>query len=214
MNRVAEKGTPIDMTFSRFAFNIMSLFRNYVAELQKMKLNQRFDHRKFSLEPDHSLFGAHPTINDDLPNKIIAGSVKIKANVEAFTETTVKFEDGTEELDIDAVILSTGYIFGFPFLDKTVTYVSDNKVNLYKYMFPPHLSKHTLAIIGCFQPLGAIMPLCEQQCRLATRVFLVSLYSRLSLSRIPRDSIKYCEISVPRHIRVAELRKNYSNNHI
>ena len=32
-------------------------------------------------------------------------------------------------------------------------------------------------------------------------------YSRLSLSRIPKDSIKYFEISVPRHIRFAELRK-------
>ena len=33
-------------------------------------------------------------------------------------------------------------------------------------------------------------------------------YSRFSLlSRIPRDSLKYFEISVPRHIRFAELRK-------
>ena len=32
-------------------------------------------------------------------------------------------------------------------------------------------------------------------------------YSRLSLSRIQRDSLKYFEISVPRHIRFAELRK-------
>ena len=32
-------------------------------------------------------------------------------------------------------------------------------------------------------------------------------YSRLLLSRIPRDSIKYFEISIPRHIRFAELRK-------
>ena len=32
-------------------------------------------------------------------------------------------------------------------------------------------------------------------------------YSRLSLSRIPRDSLKYFEISVPGHIRFAELRK-------
>ena len=31
--------------------------------------------------------------------------------------------------------------------------------------------------------------------------------SRLSLSRIPRDSLKYFEISVPRHFRFAELRK-------
>ena len=32
--------------------------------------------------------------------------------------------------------------------------------------------------------------------------------SRLSLSRIPRDSLKYFEISVLRHIRFAELSKN------
>ena len=39
-------------------------------------------------------------------------------------------------------------------------------------------------------------------------------YSQLSLSRIPRDSLKYFEISVPRHIRFAKLRKNTLNNHI
>ena len=32
-------------------------------------------------------------------------------------------------------------------------------------------------------------------------------YSRLSLSRIPRDSLKHFEISVPRHIRVERVRK-------
>ena len=32
-------------------------------------------------------------------------------------------------------------------------------------------------------------------------------YSRLSLSRTPRDSLKYFEISVPRHIRVEKVRK-------
>ena len=32
-------------------------------------------------------------------------------------------------------------------------------------------------------------------------------YSRLSLSRIPRDSLKYFEISVPRHIRVERVQK-------
>ena len=32
-------------------------------------------------------------------------------------------------------------------------------------------------------------------------------YSRLSLSRTQRDSLKYIEISVPRHIRFRELRR-------
>ena len=38
-------------------------------------------------------------------------------------------------------------------------------------------------------------------------IFSANRYSRLSLSRIPRDSLKHFEISVPRHIRVAEVRK-------
>ena len=37
---------------------------------------------------------------------------------------------------------------------------------------------------------------------------LILQYSRLSLSRIPRDCLKYFEISVLWHIRFAELRKN------
>ena len=32
-------------------------------------------------------------------------------------------------------------------------------------------------------------------------------YSRLSLSRSPRGSLKYFKISVPQHIRLAELKK-------
>ena len=35
------------------------------------------------------------------------------------------------------------------------------------------------------------------------------IYSRLSLSRSPRDRLKFFEISVPRHIRFAEMRKKY-----
>ena len=38
----------------------------------------------------------------------------------------------------------------------------------------------------------------------------VANYSRLSLSRTPRDSMKHFEISVVRHIRFTELRKKQS----
>jgi dimethylaniline monooxygenase (N-oxide forming) len=76
------------------------------------------------------------------------------------------------------VVLATGYIFGFPFLDKRVVEVKDNRLPFFKYMFPPDLTHPTLAVIGCFQPLGAIMPAAELQCRLAARVFKVSNYLR------------------------------------
>ena len=173
LNRVAEKGTPVDMTVSRFMLNGLWYFPYLAGIYEKSRLNFRFDHRKYCLEPPHDPFAAHPTVNDDLPNRLVAGTVKVKANIRELSESSIKFEDGTTEDEIDALILATGYIFGFPFLDKNVIDVQENKVQLYKYVFPPQLSKPTLAVIGCIQPLGAIMPISEQQCRLAVRVFQV-----------------------------------------
>ncbi|KAI6064137.1 Dimethylaniline monooxygenase [N-oxide-forming] 5 [Aix galericulata] len=111
----------------------------------------------------------HATINDDLPNRIISGRVRVKPNIQEFTETSAIFEDGTRE-DIDAVVFATGYSFSFPFLEDYVKVV-ENQVSLYKYVFPVDLEKPTLAFIGFIQPLGAIMPISELQCRWATRVF-------------------------------------------
>ncbi|XP_053398441.1 flavin-containing monooxygenase 5-like [Mercenaria mercenaria] len=171
-NRVSDKGNPGDMARNRRARrDFFGIFPSLALKLFVQKLNSRFDHKKYCLQPKHSPLSAHPTVNDELPNRIVSGGVIIKANVERFTETGAIFEDGTKVDNLDAVVFATGYIFGFPFLDKSVADVKDNKVNLYKYMFSPDLAKHTLAIIGCFQPLGAIMPLSELQCRLATRVF-------------------------------------------
>ncbi|KAH3735983.1 flavin-containing monooxygenase 5-like [Dreissena polymorpha] len=172
-NRVDKGGDPVDMRNStRFMKTLRRrLPSSWANKLLEMRLNGRFDHAKYSLRPSYPPFAAHPTINDELPNRIASGGVIVKPNVKEFTENGVIFEDDSVEDDIDEVVLATGYIFGFPFLDKSITEVKDNKVNLYKYMFPPDLQHPTLAIIGCFQPLGAIMPLSEMQCRLATRVF-------------------------------------------
>jgi dimethylaniline monooxygenase (N-oxide forming) len=54
-------------------------------------------------------------------------------------------------------MFATGYVFGFPFLDESVLKVEQNRVDLYKYIFPPNLKKQTLSIIGCVQPLGAVI---------------------------------------------------------
>ncbi|KAG8517656.1 Dimethylaniline monooxygenase [N-oxide-forming] 5 [Galemys pyrenaicus] len=127
--------------------------------------------RARSLVHRHSgALSQHPTVNDELPNRIISGVVKVKGNVKEFTETAAIFEDGSKEEDIDAVIFATGYSFAFPFLDDSVKVVN-NKVSLYKKVFPPNLEKPTLAIIGLIQPLGAIMPISELQGRWVTQVF-------------------------------------------
>ena len=137
------------------------------------ELNARFDHVAYSLKPKHHATAQHPTLNDDMPKRLANGMLKIKSDVKEFTVTGVIFEDNTRDDNIDFVCMATGYIFGFPFLDKSIIDVKNNNVELFKYVFPPKLENHTLCVIGCIQPIGAIMPISELQSRLATRVFQV-----------------------------------------
>uniref|UniRef100_UPI00398F4D23 flavin-containing monooxygenase 5-like isoform X2 n=1 Tax=Pristiophorus japonicus TaxID=55135 RepID=UPI00398F4D23 len=168
LNRVAEKGFPADMLYNS---RVNSLFPSaMISWLAERALNSRFDHVNYGMKPSHSFHSQHPTINDDLPNRIISGAVLVKPNVKQFTETAAVFEDGTAE-DIDVVVFATGYTFSFPFLEESVVKVDKNHVSLHKYVFPPQLEQPTLAIIGLVQPVGAIMPISELQARWATRVF-------------------------------------------
>ncbi|NXV92770.1 FMO5 monooxygenase, partial [Calonectris borealis] len=171
IHRVGDGGYPFDFIYlSRF----MQFLNNVLPQginsfLLEKKLNARFDHALYGLQPRHRILDQHPTISDDLPNRIISGRVLVKPNIQEFTETSAIFEDGTRE-DIDAVVFATGYSFSFPFLEGCVKVVK-NQIPLYKFVFPPNLEKPTLAFIGLTQPVGAFMPVSELQCRWATRVF-------------------------------------------
>ncbi|KJH42438.1 Flavin-binding monooxygenase-like protein [Dictyocaulus viviparus] len=181
MNRVWDGGEPADLAFlSRFMFSLRKItpwcIQNYILE---RKLNKRFDHGRFGLKPKHHVLSAHVTINDELPNRIISGTLVIKPNIKSLTNDGVIFEDGTEVSKVDSVIFATGFSFGFPLVeDGELIPVKENQVDLYKYMYPPQLSpKNSLAVIGLIQPTGSIMPISEMQ----TRVFVAALKGDIKL---------------------------------
>ncbi|KAM9130296.1 LOW QUALITY PROTEIN: flavin-containing monooxygenase 5-like [Pangshura tecta] len=164
LGRIGEEGYSMDTLYItryvEFLRHIVPLsLLNYFAD---KKLNAKFNHAIYGLQPAHRLFSQHPTINDDLPNCIISGKVLVKPNIRAFTETSAIFEDGTREEDIDVVVFAMGYSLSFPFLGDCAKVIK-NQVSLYKFVFPPQLEKPTLAFIGLIQPLGAIMPIAELQ---------------------------------------------------
>jgi dimethylaniline monooxygenase (N-oxide forming) len=176
VGRIGEKGVPIDALRQR---RIVNWFMRLLPWSVKNSLlenasNQRFDHTMYGLKPAHRYLSQHPSINDALPNRLSSGTLVMKPNIKLITDSSVQFDDGSTVDDIDAIILATGYTFGFPFLEKEVVNVQNNVVELYKYIFPPHLQPHTLAIIGCVQPVGSLNPISEMQSRLATRVFKVT----------------------------------------
>lgn len=205
LNRVGENGMPIDFSFNRI-FNYLRVLMpfNFFCGIGERRLNQRFDHALYNLKPKHRLFSQHPTVNDELPNRILSGTVQVKPNIRRFCGSSVEFDDGSVVEDVDLVVFATGYKFSFPFLASQVVSVVENKASLYKNVFPPELERPTLAIIGLVQPLGAIMPISEMQARWSTRVFkghlkLPSINSMLKDIKCKREAMAKRYVASQRH---------------
>uniref|UniRef100_UPI0025417F71 dimethylaniline monooxygenase [N-oxide-forming] 2-like n=1 Tax=Euleptes europaea TaxID=460621 RepID=UPI0025417F71 len=173
MSRVFDSGYPWDIVlhtrFKNLLVNLLPL--GILRWMLAQKMNGWFNHENYGLVPQNRLLLKEPVFNDQLPSRILCGDIMVKPLVKEFTETSAIFDDGTVEENVDVVIFATGYTTIFPFLDESVIKVEDNRVALYKHVFPPHLEKPTLAVIGLIQPLGPIMPTSELQARWATRVF-------------------------------------------
>ena len=111
-------------------------------------------------EPDHDVLEAHPTISDDLLTRLGHGDITVKPNIARFEGSEVVFTDGSR-VEADVVVYCTGYKVTFPFLDEAVVAADDNHIDLYRRVVPPE--RPGLYFIGLIQPLGAIMPLAEEQ---------------------------------------------------
>ncbi|NP_001003061.1 dimethylaniline monooxygenase [N-oxide-forming] 1 [Canis lupus familiaris] len=172
MSRVFDSGYPWDMVFmTRF----QNMFRNslptpIVTWLMARKMNSWFNHANYGLVPEDRTQLREPVLNDELPGCIITGKVLIKPSIKEVKENSVVFNNTPKEEPIDIIVFATGYTFAFPFLDETVVKVENGQASLYKYIFPVHLPKPTLAVIGLIKPLGSMIPTGETQARWAVRV--------------------------------------------
>lgn len=111
-------------------------------------------------------------LNDDLLSRITCGVVLIKPDVKEFRETSVVFQDGTVQDDVDVVVFATGYTYTYSFMeDESIIKSRNNEVTLYKSILPPHLEKPTMAVIGLVQSYGSAIPTADLQCRWTIKVF-------------------------------------------
>ncbi|XP_006017819.2 dimethylaniline monooxygenase [N-oxide-forming] 3 isoform X1 [Alligator sinensis] len=174
MSRVWDNGYPWDMLYvTRFETFVRNSLPTSISDwLYVKKMNQKFKHENYGLMPLNGTLRKEPVFNDDLPSRIVCGMVLVKPNVKEFTETSVIFQDGTKQENIDCVIFATGYSYAYPFMeDDSIIKCRDNEVTLYKGILPPRLEKPTMAVIGLVQSLGAIIPTSELQARWAIKVF-------------------------------------------
>lgn len=79
--------------------------------------------------------------------------------------------------------------------EEAVVKVENKHASLYKYVFPTHLQRPTLAILGLIKPFGAIMPVTEMQARWVTCVFK-------GLCQLPPQSVMEKEVNEKNKNRV------------
>lgn len=153
-------GTPLDEMApewaSRLPFPIQRLFLGLAVR------RVQGDPTDYGLpRPDHRVGEAHPTVSSELLPAIGHGRIAVKPNIARLEGDSVRFEDGSVER-VDRIVYCTGYRISFPFLDRELLDPSaDNRVDLYRHVVHPDLPG--LYFIGLVQPLGAIMPIAEQQ---------------------------------------------------
>ncbi|CAB4937347.1 unannotated protein [freshwater metagenome] len=136
------------------------LRRRLVAKLMRLYVG---DMTQFGLPaPDHEFGQAHPTISGRILDRITHGAVAVHPNISRLDGDEVEFEDGTR-VHADVVVYCTGYRITFPFFDEAFISAPDNRIDLYRRVFHPEIPN--VFFVGLLQPLGAIMPLAEEQGR-------------------------------------------------
>uniref|UniRef100_A0A8D2DTU9 Dimethylaniline monooxygenase [N-oxide-forming] n=1 Tax=Sciurus vulgaris TaxID=55149 RepID=A0A8D2DTU9_SCIVU len=189
MSRISDSGNPWDMVFTtRFQNMLRNALPTPVANwLLARKMNSWFNHANYGLVPEDRVQLREPVINDDLPGCIITGRVQIKPSIREVRENSVLFSHAPREEPIDIIVFATGYTFAFPFLDESVVKVEAGQASLYKYVFPAHLQKPTLAVIGLIKPFGSMIPTGEVQARWAVQVLK-------GLNTLPPPSLRVKEV--------------------
>lgn len=185
-------GRPCDVSMLRRSMHFFkdTFPASVVSYVIETLMNRRFDHELFNLRPSHPIFYEHPTVNDVIASKILTGGVVVKGDIEKLTEGGVVFENEAEECKVDLIVLATGYVIDYPFLNEKlrnkIVHKETNGTFLYKYIFPIMLDNssvmnnqeannnqrlcETIGFIGVPNALGPLFPIAELQSRYFVQV--------------------------------------------
>ncbi|XP_075038588.1 dimethylaniline monooxygenase [N-oxide-forming] 2-like [Mixophyes fleayi] len=190
IQRLGKGGLPYDLFFlQRFKNWIQNLVPAPVSRwMIKKYMNNQFNHQLYDIEPE-GIEWREPLVNEELPSRILSGSIIIKSEVTTFTETSAHFADGSVVNDLDVVILAIGYDYSFPFLDQSIVKKDESKGSFYKKIIPLDIEKPTLAFIAFVLPVGPSGVVAELQSRWATRLFK-GLHNLPNAEKIKEEMLK------------------------
>ncbi|MBB3811109.1 aminotransferase class III-fold pyridoxal phosphate-dependent enzyme [Pseudochelatococcus contaminans] len=155
-------------------------------------------------KPDHLMMSSLPTLSENFANRVGDGKLKIVPQVRSIEGNTVYFVDDSQ-LEVDAIIYSTGYQTDLPFLDEELLQITDNRIPLFQRIFLPEVND--LAFIGLFQAVTwGFLDMMERQAILVAD-YLTGQYQRPSAEEERRHIAR--EHKVIEREFLPTLRNNY-----
>jgi amino acid transporter len=113
--------------------------------------------------PDHDLLASHPVVNDQVVHHLTHGDLTAVADVASLTTTGVELVDG-RRLDVDLVLLATGYEHRLPYLDDELLTWRGGRPQLFVHLLARQLPG--LSVMGALETAAAYFPLVDQQASL------------------------------------------------
>ena len=118
-------------------------------------------------KPDTEVLASHPTLNTDILEQLVHGTVKVRSATQSISGSNVQFADGSSA-QFDTIIWATGYMTQFPFLaDPQFDWSDSLRLPLYMKIMPPHIDD--IFFVGLIQPLGCIWALADYQAEIVAR---------------------------------------------
>jgi cation diffusion facilitator CzcD-associated flavoprotein CzcO len=136
-------------------------------------------------EPDHKIFEAHPTINNELLYYMKHGRIQPRKDIARFEDKTVHFVDGTSE-EFDTVVCATGYHVSFPFLPPGLVKVKGSTAQVYGGCVLPDYKN--LYIIGTSQLRYGFGPVVTPGMDLMARMMLAQDQMELPIGLVMKES--------------------------
>jgi hypothetical protein len=102
-------------------------------------------------KPIHRIYEKHPIINSELKHQIGHGHINVYSEATGFQGKKVKFKNGVEK-QFDEIILATGFVVNYPFLDNNHLNWQAGCPHLYLNIF--NVNRKNLYIMGLVSSLG------------------------------------------------------------
>lgn len=102
-------------------------------------------------KPDYRIYESHPIVNTQILGHLGQGDLRIRADVDRFDGSTVRFRDGSSG-EYDLVLLATGYRLDYPFVDPCHLHWRGAAPRLFLNIFPA--SFNGLSVIGMVEASG------------------------------------------------------------